>query len=195
MYLFLATATTGLNPEYDDIIKLSYRIEHNNAIVDQNTFHVKPRRGRLPSSISQEALDFNGLDIDTLRTYGNPEEACYNFIATLKEVTNKGKDKLTVVGHNIKFDLDFLNNFIKLYTDYNLYSYVKFGGYDLLYVAPLIENSTRESYRDYKFATLCKVFGLYYDSKNIESKTENIKNLFDVFNKIVGYNSSAGDFS
>ena len=108
MYLFLSTATTGLNPEYDDIIKLSYRIEHNNAIVDQNTFHIKPRRGRLPSTIAKEALDFNGIDIDTLRGYGNPEEACYKFISTLKEVTNKGKDKLTVVGHNIKFDIKFL---------------------------------------------------------------------------------------
>ena len=195
MYLFLATATTGLNSEHDDIIKLSYQIEHNNAIVDKNIFHVKPRRGRIPSSIAKEALDFNGIDIATLRTYGDPEEACYRFIATLKEVTNKGKDKLTVVGHNIKFDTDFLNNFIKLYTEYNLYSYIKFGGYDLLYVAPLIENSTRESYRDYKFATLCKQCSLHYDAKDIESKTENIKNLFDYYNKIVGYNSSVGDFS
>lgn len=190
MYLFLSIATTGLDAYNDDIIKISYMVQDGNVVACEDTLYCKPRRGRKPSSISKEALDFNGVSVDTLRTYDNPESVCYNLISVLKEYSNNGKNKLTVVGHNIKFDLDFLSKFIKMYTEYNLNYYVKFGGYDLLYISPLIENIIGEKFDDYKFINLCNRFSIHYDTTEIRTKRDCIKSLFDIFNKIVGYNSS-----
>jgi len=185
VYLFLSTATTGFDNINDDIIKLSYIIEDGGNELVNRTFHIKPRRGRLPSSISEEALNINGIDIKILRTYGNPEDACYSLIGDLKEATKLSKDKLIVVGHNIKFDLDFINNFVRLYTDYNIYNYIKFGGYDLMYIAPLIENVLEDWYSNYKFITLCVKHSLDYINTDISSKTYSIKKLFDIYNNIV----------
>lgn len=173
-FIYITLATTGLNTENDDIIKLSYLMEDsNNIIIDKDTLSIRPRRGKRPSEISKQALDINKITIDELRTYDNPEIKCRDFINILKYNSTK-HNKLTVVGHNLNFDLNFLNNFIKIHTEgeYFLYNYIESGGIDLMQITPFLVKCGILDIGNYRFKTLCDYFDLDYDIGNPISKLE-----------------------
>ena len=77
-YLYTAVATTGFNVESEDIIKMAFLLEEegNPEVLAKEVFHIKPRKGRMPKDISKEALEFNGVTIEGLRKFEDPEIAC-----------------------------------------------------------------------------------------------------------------------
>jgi DNA polymerase III alpha subunit (gram-positive type) len=180
-YIYFAIATTGLDHSFDDIIKLSLSVEEYRCEIHSQDFNVRPRAGRKPSELDIKILDYSGVTIDNLRKFEDPEKVCYKLISILKEYTNKGKNKLTFIGHNNDFDFKFINAFITMYTEYKLTDFVV-SGIDLITVAKFAEYSLKTEFKNYKLKTLGEHYGFYYyKTDDIKTKIKLLKDLNTVF--------------
>lgn len=104
-YTVIDIETTGLSPEYDDIIELSAIKVKNNEIVDKFQTLVKPEY-----EISDFITDLTGITNDMLINQPVIDKVLSNFIDFI------GND--IVIGHNVNFDINFIY-------DGNLYNYNK----------------------------------------------------------------------
>lgn len=184
-YLYLSIATTGLDCHLEDIVGISLIIEENNEIIERCTIGIRPRKGRLPSSISEESLRLNGLTVEQLRTFKTPEHACGELLSILKDHSDNGKNRLSIVGHYNIFSYKFIKNFITFYTEYNISDYISAKSIDLKEVAPFVEYHTGISFKDYKLPTLARYFNLELDTTNIESKVNCILNINKKFKELI----------
>lgn len=185
-YLYTAVATTGFNVESEDIIKMAFLLEEegNPEVLAKEVFHIKPRKGRMPKDISKEALEFNGVTIEGLRKFEDPEIACGDLLGFLRRHSNE--DRIIAVSHNSEFDLSFIDNFIQRYTSYNIKNFIAPTKHiDLISVAPFVEFSSDIKFNNYKFDTLCEYFNLQHRKENIVSKVVNTRRICYYFkNKI-----------
>jgi DNA polymerase III epsilon subunit-like protein len=172
MYLYTGIQTTGLDFEKDDIVRLSFIIEDSGFnIITSGTFECTPRPGRFPSDISEDALRFNKLTIEDLRKFQSPSEACSKFLEILEG------DKYTYIGHYKDFDLSFIGNFLKMYSDKNINEYLK-ETVDIMDLAKIKEFQNKQRYFDnYRLKTLTGHFNISYDTSDIESKVSAVRNL------------------
>lgn len=179
MYLYTGIQTTGLDFEKDDIIRLSFIIEDRNfSIITSGTFEIKPRPGKYPSEISEDALRINKLTIDDLRKFKSPSEVCKDFLEILEG------DKYTYIGHYTDFDLSFINNFIRMYSDKDISNYIK-ETVDVIELAKMAEFRNKQKYfSNYRLKTLTDHFNLNYEQSKIDTKVSAIRNLKHNFTEL-----------
>ena len=176
--IYLGIGTTGLKYSEDDIIKLSIILEEDNVLKDTLEFNMKPRKGRLPSTLNQVALDINGVTIKDLRDFDLPNERAYDVIDFLMKHSDNGKDKLRMISHNLDFDRIFLNNFIEFHTDYSIWSYVSSpNSTHLMGLVPFVEALAGIKFGDYKFKTLCDYYEIAYNYKESMTKAKATRQL------------------
>lgn len=181
-YIYFAIATTGLDEIYDDIIKLSLLIEEEGNVLVKRCYNIKPRKGTKPSQLNQQTLDFNGVTIEQLREFRDPKETSDRLAEVLKEYSNNGIDKLIVVGHNNKFDSCFIDRFLARYQGYFRSKYlVTSYDVDIMKVAPFVEFHTGIKFKDYKLRTLTNYFNLEYDTTDINTKLNCIREINRMF--------------
>ena len=184
--LYVGVETTGLNPQEDDIIRIAMLVEEDGVI--KNTFrqnHIKPRAGRLPSSISKESLAINGIKLEDLRNGTDPARSAYGIINFLKENSNNGKSRLRLVTYNLKFTLAFLANFIKANTEYSFTNYLSNRPLNMKEILPFVEISTGYQFKDAKFRTVCNYYGIQFTDGGTESKVEAIRLLTEAMAKSI----------
>lgn len=184
-YVYVSIATTGMDEEIDDIIKVTLIVEENSLILDRMNFNIRPRKGRLPSTINTRALEFNGVTLEQLRKFDDPEEACYRLIYVLKKYSDNGSNKLTPVGHNLKFDYKFLDSYVERYTGYSYLNYVNPKGVDIMYISHFVEFCRNIKFYNSRLATLAKHFRLNYDPKDINTKLDCIRTINYSFKKLI----------
>ncbi|WP_456400693.1 3'-5' exonuclease [Persephonella sp.] len=95
--------TTGFNPEHNDIIEIAAIKYQGNIILDKYWTLVKPQYELIPEHISRLTGITTAMVIDQ-PTIDEVLPEFLNFI-----------DNTVLVGHNIRFDLSFLNNKTKTY--------------------------------------------------------------------------------
>ncbi|MDF2686072.1 MAG: hypothetical protein K0S55_1253 [Clostridia bacterium] len=104
-YVVVDLETTGLNPQYDEIIEIAAIKVINNEIADSFQSLIKPTR-----KISNFITELTGI------TNGMLKDA-----PVLSSVLPAFKDfiqDLIIVGHNVNFDINFLyDNYIDLYNE------------------------------------------------------------------------------
>lgn len=106
-YCVIDIETTGLDPKWDDIIEISALRVRNSKIVDEFTTLVIPEDFQeLPSFIS----DLTGITTDEILKKGiTTETAVKNFISFVADDI--------IIGHNVNFDINFLYDGLKKYTN------------------------------------------------------------------------------
>ena len=103
-YVVLDLETTGLSPEYDDIIEFGALKVKEGNIVDRKQFFVKPTK-KIPkmitkiTNISDELIEKSNAKIES--------EAILDIKDYLKDYT--------LVAHNAKFDITFINTKLEKY--------------------------------------------------------------------------------
>jgi DNA polymerase-3 subunit epsilon len=110
--LYIDVETTGLDPVLNDVINLGCIVEVNNKIVDKFEYYMYPTNW---SRIDKKAMNINGIDIENCYHF----DKCVNFITPTEAATEiykimssyKKDGKLIAVGKNVKFDINFINNF------------------------------------------------------------------------------------
>ena len=107
--LFIDTETTGLDAKRNDIITLSGVIEDTEQKFQPVSFNYEMQPYDY-NTIQQTALDINKLTVEKIKTFEQPNTAVGRFIALLDNYVDRydKNDKFTVVGYNVKFDLEFL---------------------------------------------------------------------------------------
>ena len=158
-YVLVDIETTGLSPIQDDIIEIGAIKVVNNKMIDTYNQLIKIDRQLSPfitnlTGITNEMLKFGKVPIDVLTEF-------VNFVGSN-----------VIIGHNVNFDLGFLNNKCRKYLDYNLNNdYV-----DTMFLARrLVPNSV-----NYKLGTLAKLFNISYEGTHRELKDVEIT--YEVYN-------------
>lgn len=187
-YLYTSVATTGFNSETDDIIKMAFLLEEKEAskseIIDKVVFNLKPRDGRLPNTISQEALKFNNVTVEDLRKYTTPSLVCGKLLDFFREYK---EDTIVPVCHNSEFDLSFLDNFIRRYTSYKLNNFLHHKSIDLMSIASFVEFTCDCKFENYKFNTLCNALKFDHKPESITSKVSNTRKINHAFKEACRY--------
>lgn len=117
-YIVIDIETTGLNPEYAEIIQLCAVKYINNKEVEKFNVLVKPKEF-IPEHITQ----INGIDNKMVKNANSISDELPKFMEFIKDAI--------LIGHNIRFDLGFIDMFCnKLGLEY-----AKFTVVDTLYLS------------------------------------------------------------
>ena len=160
-YVLVDIETTGLSPIYDDIIEIGAIKVKNNKMVDSYNQLIKIDRN-LPEMITQ----LTGITDEMLKTGKLPQVVLEEFIEFVQADV--------IIGHNVNFDLGFLQNKCKKYLGYSLSNdYI-----DTLFLArKLVPNSI-----NHKLGTLAKLFNINYDGAHRGLKDVEIT--YELYNKL-----------
>lgn len=114
--LALDTETTGLDPEFHDVLTAYFAVlDHNLNVVADLDLKLKPDNG-IFENVQEEAMRVNKINLE--EHLADPETITYSQ-AKLKlakflmdNLENKKGKTLQPAGHNVNFDLDMINEHI-----------------------------------------------------------------------------------
>lgn len=99
--IVLDTETTGLSRQKDRIIEFAALKIKNNSVIDEISFLLQSDK-----PIPWEVTKINGITNDMLKS-GLPEEQA------VKKIIDFLEGDFIIVGHNVKFDIDFIEQLLK----------------------------------------------------------------------------------
>lgn len=179
--IYIDIETTGLDPKKCAITQLSAIVEIDGEIISYFNEFIKPFDG---ASITNEALLTTGQTMDDLNKFQHPAEGYRKFIDFLDHYIDKydKEDKFTVVGYNVKFDMDFIEEmFVR---NNNKYAYSYFNGMkmDVFAILPFLkEMGVVPKLKNNKLSSWCEHFGIELKAHD---SMEDIKATRELFYKL-----------
>ena len=119
-YAIIDLETTGLKPDYHEIIEISIIII-DEFLQEKNRFITTMKPNHF-TRIDPKALEINKVDIQDMLSFPTDTQVRGKFLTWKQEIL--GDEKLIPIGHNITFDLMFLKNFLRYHFD-ELFHYKK----------------------------------------------------------------------
>jgi DNA polymerase III subunit epsilon len=155
---YFDTETTGVNPGVNDIIQLAGIIEIDGEIKDGFVLEMQPFSYE---NIDQGAINTHGISVEKIRTFMTPQEAYVKLTDIFNKYVDKfnREDKFIVCGYNVKFDIDFLNDFFKKNSDSYLFSYLGMSK-DPYPVFQYLKAMGKIQSENLKLGTMCKYYGI-----------------------------------
>lgn len=155
MLVFIDTETGGLDPQIHSLLSLGMvAINYSVQVPYYWTFSLDNY------NCTQEALNINHLDIEELRRTGKKEcQIAEEFLAAIQEIELIDGEKITLAGHNVSFDINFLKEFLKR----NNISFHKHFHYRSVDTASILRYLYDKGVFPEKFASLetaCKILGV-----------------------------------
>jgi DNA polymerase III subunit epsilon len=105
--LFIDTETGGLDPRKHSLLSLAMVIWEDNEIIDSQEILIND--GIL--SVTKEALSINKIDIEKHKQSAISSSQAIEKMLLFIGKHFPGKGKITLAGHNVHFDADFLRAF------------------------------------------------------------------------------------
>lgn len=158
--LYFDCETTGLDHKINDVIQFSALVEIDGKLVDEINIHMQPVHWH---NVSIEALTVNGTTIEMLESYMTPDLAFQQIKRFLERYVSKfdRNDKFYPAGHNVQFDLDFMQTFWKRQGDkYGMGSYHNWRALDSRVFANFLLAGGIIDVPDVKLQTLCAFFNI-----------------------------------
>ena len=162
--LYFDTETTGTDPDKNEIIQFAAIVEVNGEVVDEIDLRCQPTDW---SSVSAEALQVTGLTVDELKGFDNPLCMALKLEAFFDRHIDKfdKSDKFYPAGHNVTFDLNFLQSFWKKHiSPYGVGSYQNWRALDTRILANFLLYDKGLAISDAKLSTLCEYFNIELDA-------------------------------
>jgi DNA polymerase-3 subunit epsilon len=185
--LYVDVETTGLKPDFHDIIELAYIIEVGGVVKDKNCLKIQPFSYE---NVDMEAIEVSGNTIEQIKTFTEPRLAYRKFVDALGKHCNKfdKNDKFTPAGFNCRFDLDFLNQFFIKNGDKYFGSWQTWKGLDPLPILHFLNFSGKIDMPKYTLEESCKFFGIEIKAHSAESDIDATRNLLlklvDIFKTV-----------
>lgn len=163
--LYFDTETTGTDPKLNEITQFAAIIEVNGEVVEEVNWRCRPTR---LDHIDPQALETTGVGLEELTTFQPPQQ----MLADIKKLLckyipkfTKANDKFYPAGHNVQFDLDFLDAFFKQHgTDddvkWGITSYQNWRALDTRVFANFLMVNRQLNVPNVKLATLCNFFDI-----------------------------------
>jgi len=104
--LFLDTETTGQDENKHQLIQIAAEYHVNGVCVQKFNKRFSPLRTQ-NSAVNLQALKYNGMGLKQITTLGGTEEAVAAFGDFLLGL--KSEKPIIVCGHNVDFDIRFIN--------------------------------------------------------------------------------------
>ena len=180
--LFFDTETTGLNHNVNGIHQMSGYIVIDNIIVDSFDIKFRPFEGCI---CEKAAFEVTGLTEEEVLNREVSENDAYNqFKSMLEKYVKKfdKRDKFFVLGYNINFDINFLNELFERNNDKYLFSYIFGNPIDVMSLAGQKLMSLRPTMVNFKQGTVAKMLGIELEEDKLHDA------LYDVWVCVRIYN-------
>lgn len=164
--LFIDTETGGLNPSQHSLLSIALVVWQEYEIID--TIEILINDGVLYTT--EKALKINGIDlVEHVKLAKSPIEAIQEFNSFLL-LHFKSDEKITLAGHNINFDVNFLRHFLTL------------------------NNYSSSNWFSHRYVDTSTILYYLYLSGKINQKAISSKQAFELFGiKVVGRHTALGD--
>lgn len=176
--------TSGLDSKINDILTLSGLIEIDGEVKETIDLKIQPFNWE---SISDEALKVNGLTREEIKTFLPPREAFLKIQSLFKKYVDPYKknktseDKLLPAGYNVKFDIDFLNQFWKKNNDNYFGSFIDYHALDLASIVLFLKYKGLLKFPGYKLVDVANALGITFKA---HEASEDIRITREIGNKI-----------
>ena len=162
--LYFDTETTGTNPHVHEITQFAAVVEIDGKVEKEVNWRCQPTNW---DKIDKAALEVTGIGIEKLKTFESPTEMFRRISSMFDEYIDKydPTDKFYPAGHNVGFDLDFLQSFWKKHGDkYGTGSYQNWRMLDSRILANFLIAAGLIETPDVKLGTLCEHFKIEIDA-------------------------------
>ena len=188
--LYFDVETTGTNPAVHEITQLAMIIEIDGVVVEEANFTCQPTRW---DQIDPGAIATTGVTIEMLKTF-QPPALMYDQVTKLLgryiPKYTRLPDKFYPAGHNVEFDLKFLDAFLRMYgnADMKQWGAITYQNYRAIDSRALANfhflNGHLQTLSDVKLATLCNHFGIKIDAHDALSDIRATRQLIAKFRDI-----------
>jgi DNA polymerase III epsilon subunit-like protein len=163
--LYFDTETTGRDDHKHEITQLAIIVEINGEVKEEVSWRCQPTNWDV---IEQGALDVTGVGIEELKKLPPPEEMFKNLMDLFDRYVSKfdrAPQKFYPAGHNVGFDLKFLDAFIKKHGNadnqkWGITSYQNWRSLDSRVMANFFLVKEKIFTDDVRLETLCKFYGI-----------------------------------
>lgn len=153
--LFIDTETTGLDSKLNDIIQIGGLYEEDGKIVEEFNFKCQPKDY---NNISSKALEVNKITVATMQTYPTADATCKEFLKVLRRSADYD-NKVSPIGANCKFDIDFLIKFFDKNNGGYMGRYIDlYSAFDITGVCRALKHLGIIKVSDCKLGTLATYF-------------------------------------
>lgn len=161
--LWLDTETTGLNKEKCDIIQLAGIVIIDGEEKERFNFHCQPINYE---NIEQNAMDKTGMTIEKLKTFPTAQETYRKFKELLcKYIDQYDKnDKFFIAGHNVKFDLEFVQSFFDKMGDKYCMSFFRHFTVDLMSFCTILHTAGLINLNSWKLEDIATYLNIPFDT-------------------------------
>ena len=176
--LYFDTETTGLNPFAHEIFQFAAIIEIDGEVVEEVNWRCRPLNLDI---VEQGALDVTGMTRAKLDLLHHPRGMVKDIVALFDKYIDKydKTDKFYPCGHNVVFDLNFLNNLFQTNGQkYGTGAYQNWRAIDTRVMANIAAFDGKLDVKDVKLETLCKHFGIEIQAHDALSDIRATRELF-----------------
>lgn len=162
--LYFDTETTGTNSQKHEIIQVAGIIEIDGQVAEEFNLKVRPT---MWDNIDPQALEVTKKTIEELKTYPPASEVFVQLEGILERHVDKynRNDKFYPAGHNVGFDVEFLQAFWKKYGDsYGTGSYQNWRFLDTRILANYLAAHELINPVNITLSELCKVYNIPLDA-------------------------------
>lgn len=172
--LYFDTETTGRDDTVHEITQFAAIVVINGVMKEEVNWRCQPTNW---DAIEPGALEATGVSIEQLKTFQPPEAMFKDIIAFFDRYVSKfdyAEDKFYPAGHNVQFDLGFLDAFVKKYGNedqkkWGITSYQNWRSLDSRVLANFFLAKKKLHTADAKLGTLCKHYHIPIDAHDAMS--------------------------
>lgn len=175
--IFIDTETTGLSPKKHQILTIGMVItDENLKPVFEKEYLVRKESW---SEVNPFALRVNKIDLSKHNPIAVPEKkACERIIEDIEKVTGQ-KTQNTAIGHNLRFDMNFLGPMFERHEFDFPFSY---DFEDTMHMAKELISSGKACLCNAKLGTVCKHFR--YPVDKFHNALEDVKATTFIYKKM-----------
>lgn len=166
--LWLDTETTGINPNKNFLIQLSYINTLDNQIKYNNDLFMRPQYIE-KFEIEQSALDKNKITVEQIKNLELEEKQIKVF---LDDLTTSG-NKYYLAGYNVNFDIEFLKA-IFARQNLNLHYYFNYLYLDVMQLVINLKLAGKINPENCKLQTILQYFDLIKDINILHNAKQDI---------------------
>lgn len=166
--LWLDTETTGVNPNKNFLIQLSYINTLDNQIKYNNDLFMRPQYIE-KFEIEQSVLDKNKITVEQIKNLELEEKQIKVF---LDDLTTSG-NKYYLAGYNVNFDIEFLKA-VFARQNLNLHHYFNYLYLDVMQLVINLKLAGKINPENCKLGTILQYFDLIKDISTLHNAKQDI---------------------
>lgn len=156
--LYFDTETTGLDYKIHEVVQFSAIVEIDGEVKEEFNLYIQPTKWDI---VSPEAIAKTGFTIEKMKEFTPSKEAYEQIVDFFEAHVDRydREDKFFPAGHNIQFDINFLQSFFNRFSPYGTGAYQNWKQLDSLILSNfLYVNGKLPRLANHKLETLCEHF-------------------------------------